>query len=238
MYRLIIIGMILFSLLQNAGAQDRKALANEITNKMSFMKNGYAKRQIEFKDDSIYGTPFLKIISMKNLGKDSLRHLLVVNGFSDSNFEFFNFKIKKTEELDEAFIKDNNPQLFKFLSDRTFNKVTYSFLKSADGIEVSLVLSENDILIDNTAEIHSDYGPGVNARYITVSGYSHKKSISFYVDRSYTDIIRNNKTQGLKIDLNEKNRFKLNIDVSTPNEKYVSIRDSTGKILSMLNFRF
>ena len=234
MYRFIIIGLILFSLLQNAGAQDRKALAKEITNKMSFMKNGYEKRQIVFRD-SLYGTTSLmEIITQKNISIDSIRHLLVDKGFSDFNFELFELKIKNIDEFNEAFIKENKPQLFKLLSDSTFNKVTYSFQKSDDGIDVSLVLSDNQIVIDNEKEGHGEVGPGYRIETITFKGYTKKAAITYYEDNSYYNLIVNRKNQKIDIKLDARNRFKVTVNVDSHSTKYVGIKDQAGNMLSII----
>lgn len=233
MYKYIFIGLILSALTWNVEAQDRKALANEITAKMSFLKKGYEKRQIEFRDDSIYGNPFLKIISKKNIAKDSLRHLLVDNGFYDYNFELFELKIKNLNEFDEAFIKHNNPQLVKLLSDSTFNKVTYSFQESADGINVSLVLSENDIVVDSEIDLHFSVDPGYYTYKATYKGYSRKMGITHFEDTSFLNLIQNEKNQQRAINLDENNRFKITVDL-TNSRKYIGIRDSAGKMISVI----
>ncbi|GEM_PF-2539341 len=235
MYKLIIIGLILFSLLQNASAQDRKALANEITNKMSFMKNGYEKRQIQHREDSLHSTSFVKIISIKNIEKDSLRHLLVDNGFYDFNFEFFDFKIKRTEELDQAFIKDNNPQLFKLLSDSTFNKVTYSFQKSDDGIDVALVISKNYIIVDDRKEFFDGFMPGAEVHTRTFKAYSKKKDITFCEELSYSNLIKKDQNKKNEIKLDDNNRFEITMHYSPNIEtKYIGIKDSAGNMLSII----
>lgn len=235
MYKYILIGLVLFAFTWNAGAQDRKFLGNEITNKLSFLKKGYEKRQIEFRDDSLYSTPFVKIISIKNIEKDSLRHLLVDNGFYDFDFEFFDFKIKKADELDEAFIKGNNPQLYKLLSDSTFNKVTYSFQKSVDGIDVALVTSKNIIIVDDLKEFFDGFMPGTEVHTRTFKAYSKKKDITFCEEKSYSNLIKKGQNKQNEIKLDDNNRFKLTIHFSSDiKTKYIGIKDTAGNMLSII----
>jgi len=233
MYKFIFFGLILSTLVWNVGAQDRKVLASEIINKMSSLKGKYNKCQIEFRDDSIYGTPFAKIISKKNIEKDSLRHLMVDNGFYDFNFELFEFRIKDANEINEAFIKSNTPKLFKLISDSTFNKVTYSFQESADGIIVSCILSENAIEIDNEIDLYFAAAPGFETYKATYKGYSRKTDITFFEDVSFLNLIESEKNQQTVIKLDENNRFKITVDL-TNSRKYIGIKDATGKMLSII----
>lgn len=234
MYKYIFIGLILFGIIESATAQDRKALSKEITNKMSFMKKGYDKRQIEFRDDSIFGIPFVKVISKKNIEKDSLRHLLVDNGFYDFNFERFDFKIKNLNELNEGLTKSNNPQLFKLLSDSTFNKITYSFQQSNNELIISLILSENYIILDNEKEMHYELFPGAAIHQVIFKGYSKKKEITYCEEDLYFNLIRDNKKLQNDIKLDDNSRFKITTDIHSNISKYIGIKDSQGKMISII----
>jgi len=236
MYKYIFIGLILFGIIENVNAQDRKAFSTEVTNKMSFMKNGCDKRQIVFRDDSIYGIPFVKLISKKKIEKDSLRHLLVDNGFYDFNFEQFELNIKDLKELNEALLKKNNPQLLKMLADSTFNKITYSYIESSNGINVILLLSQNYIIIEDEKEGYFALGTGYIEEKITVSGFSKKKGITYCEEESYSNIIKNIKNQKNLMNLDENGRFKITVDVAAHTKKYVGIKDSTGKLFSLIKF--
>lgn len=234
MYKYLIVGLFLCTLSQYAIAQEHRALANKISSQMSFMKKGYVKRQIEFRDDSIYGTPFIKILTKKSITKDSLRHLLVNNGFYDFNFELFEFKIKTPSELTEAFLKRNNPQLFRLLTDSSFSKVTYSFHESVDGINMSVVLSENNVIVDPEKEGYFVMGSGYKTERITFKGWSKRTGITYCEEDSYSNLIKNEKNKKSYIKLDGNNRFKITIDITSATEKYIGIKDSTGKILSIL----
>ena len=234
MYRYVLVALLSLLLAGNVYSQDRKAKASEITNKLSFMKKGYDKRQIVFRDDSIYGTPFTKVIMKRNIGKDSLRHLLVDNGFYDFNFEQFEFKIKNLAELNEGFIKKNNPKLSKMLSDSTYNMITYSFLDSEDGITVSTLCSENVIIVDSIKEGHVERGPGLDINEITFKAYSKKKNINYYEDELFNNLVRNDGNKGIYILLEDNNRFKITVDAHSKSGRYVIIRDSQGKNLSIV----
>ena len=235
MYKYIFIGIILSAFSCNSIAQDRNSLAKEITNKMSFMKNGYEKRQIEFKDDSIYGTPFTKIISKGKIEKDSLRHLLVDNGFYDFNFELFEFKIKNLDEFNEAFIKVNTPQLFNLLSDSTFNKITYSYQKLADIIEVSIILSENDIIVDKERNMFDGFMPGAEIHTGTFKAFSLIKDITFCEEKSYSNLTKKGQNKQNKLKLDNSNRFEVTIHFTTNIEtKYIGIKDTAGNMLSII----
>lgn len=236
MYKYIIIGVILFSITWNTDAQDRKAIAMDIKTKMSFMKKGYEKRQIEFIDfkDSIYSTPLMEITAKKNLSKDSLRHLLINKGFHDFNFEHFEFKIKKLDELSEEYVNLSIPQLYRLLSDSIFNKATYSFKESTDGINVSIILSENDVIFDDNKEISGGTNTSGAFEYVTFRGYCKKKGITYCEENSYSNVIRNNlKNKQYDIKPDEKNYFKITVNSHSHTHKYIGIKDSTGKILSI-----
>lgn len=246
MYKYIIIVLILCALASNAIAQNSKILRNElnvvaqnrntrakeITNQMSVLKKGYEKRQIEFKD-SIYSTPLMEITAKKNLSKDSLRHLLINKGFNDFNFEHFEFKIKKLAELNEEYINQSLPQLYRLLSDSTFNKVTYSFKESTDGINVSIILSENDVIFDDDKEISGGVNTAGVFEYVTFRGYCKKKGITYCEENSYSNVIRNLKNKQYDIKPDEKNHFKITVNTHSNRDKYIGIIDSTGKILSI-----
>ncbi len=234
MYRYILVALLSLLLAGNAYSQDRKAKAGEITNKLSFMKKGCDKRQIVFRDDSIYGTPFTNVIMKKNIDKDSLRHLLVDNGFYDFNFEQFEFKIKDLSELNERFIKRGTPQLSKLLSDSTYSKITYSFQESKEGITISALCSENVINVDDEKEGYFAIGAGYVEETITVKGSSKKKDIVYCEEDSFARTINNAKNQRKEIMLDNKGRFKITVDVTSHSRKYVGIKDANGRIFSLI----
>lgn len=234
MYKYFLIGLILTALNWNAVAQDRKTLAAEITNRMSFMKKGNEKRQIECRDDSIYGTPFSKVISPKNISKDSLRHLLVDNGFYDFNFESFSLKIKKIDELDETFVENHTPLFVGLLSDSSYNKITYSFQKATDGIKLFFILSKNDVIIDKEKELFYAITDGGVIYNVTFKGCSKIPNISYWEDDSFSNLNEKKTNNGNNIKLDEKNQFKITVDVHSRLNKYIGIQDSTGEILSII----
>jgi len=158
---------------------------------------------------------------------------LIDHGFNDFNFEHFELKIKNLNELNEAFIKRNNTHLFKLLSDSSFNKVTYSFSESSDGINVSLVFSENIIVIDNVVDLYFAVEPGSETYKATYKGYSRKTGISYFEEISFLNLIEKGKNQQKVIKLDENSCFKITVDL-TNSRKYIGIKDSTGKILSIL----
>lgn len=239
MYKYIIIGVFLFALTWNAEAQNRKALANDITNQMSFIKKGHLKRQIEFRD-SIWGAPLFETLSKKNITKDSLRHLLVDIGYNDFNFERFDFKVKKLNELNETFVKRNTPQLTKLLANSAYNKVTYSFQESEDGIHVSLIIAENSISFDDEKQMFVELLAGNHIRQeITINGYSKNRSITYCDDESYTNLTKKSTNKQNVIQLDEFNRFKITIDFSHKTginaaTKYIAIRNLNGEICSII----
>lgn len=234
MYKYIFIGLILSALTWNTIAQNRKALATEITNKMSFMKNGHEKRQIEFRDDSIYGKPFLKIISKKNIAKDSLRHLLVDNGFYDFNFEHFQINLKNIIDLNESYIKKNYPELHKLISDDSYNKITFCCNETGGGLTVDAIISKNFIEIDNIKEGYGAIGVGYYKEEITYKGISKVGNIFFTEDSSFSKISNARVGIGHPINMENGTRFRITFDVSKHKSKYAAITDESGVIISVI----
>lgn len=233
MYKYLI-GLFLCTISWYVSAQNRDSLANEITARLDSFKQENKRLQIEFLD-SIYGTPFINLISQENISKDSLRHLLVDHGFYDFDFELFYLKIKKADDLDKNFLKHKNPKLFKLLSDSTFNKETYSFEKSAKGITLFLVLSKNDIVVDKVKRMFDGFMPGAEIHTRTFKAYSIKKNIVFCEEKSYSDLVKKRQIPQYDIKLDDNNYFEVTIHFSSSLErKYVGIKDSSGKMLSVI----
>lgn len=233
MYKYILIGLILLALNWNAVAQDRKTLADEIKNKMSFMKNGNEKRQIEFRD-SIYGTPFIKLVPEKNISKDSLRHLLVDHGFNDFNFEYFRFKVKNLDDLNEQYLEGGHPEILKLLSDSRFNKVTFSYNTELDGVTVVAVISENEIQIDNKKYGNVVIGVGYFKEEVTYKGTSNVKNIYYAQEGQYSDILKKKNIKKQLIGLSDSNRFEIKVDIRAHKSIYTAIMNVNGDILSIV----
>lgn len=227
--------IILWAFSWNTFAQTRNGLANEITTRLASLKQENKMLQIEFLD-SIYGTPFINLISRENASRDSLRHLLVDHGFYDFNFERFNFKIKKAGALNRLTIKKKTPQLFGLLADSLYNKITYTFQKVANGINIYLILSKNDVIINPLKELriyNCDCCENGNYQVI-FKGYSTKKALLYQEDNSFNGLFENKNHQTKKIYLNDDNRFEIAVDFSQYLRKYIAIQDSTGTIFSII----
>lgn len=230
MYKYLIICILISAFSWNATSQNRKAMSKEITAKMAFFKKDNDKRKIQFKD-SIKDKSLFKLISNKELTKDSLRIILVDDGYNDYDFECFILKLKNINEFNEAFVKHKYPQLFKQLADSTYNKVTYSYEQSTNGIDVSLMISKNIITMDSIAEISATIGPGYSKQYIILRGYSYKDGLSYYENSDLKNIADTLKVT--KITLDGENRFKIEIENYETKKTYISIKDINGKTLSL-----
>ena len=174
------------------------------------------------------------MISPKNISKDSLRHLLVDNGFYDFNFESFNLKVKKIDEFDETFVENHTPLFVGLLSDSSYNKITYSFQKATDGIKLFFILSKNDVIIDKEKELFYAIIDGGEIYNVTFKGCSKIPNISYWEDDSFSNLNEKKTNNGNNIKLDEKNQFKITVDVRSRLNKYIGIQDSTGEILSII----
>jgi hypothetical protein len=238
MFKSIILIILMSFLAGYLQAQEKKPFDAKIASKMAFLNANNSNRKMELKDNLFYSSRENKSVEPVTVTKDSLRHLLVDNGFNDFNFEVFQLKVKDMEELNESYIRKNSPKLEKLLADSLYNKFTYSYNKTDEGVAVDIIVSKNIIEYDDSFEGKSfNLVGGGYYEEITFSGSSKAKSIYYTYNQDYSSIISKRTNSRKNVVKGDTNKFRITVEVNSPNTIYVEIENESREILSIFKLR-